>query len=100
MSLRALVLLFAVACGGTTVDSDEPQTAKEKQMIEAKASGEADGGNAKWGKWRYEGDRKDCFFVLGRRCFKTENAACQAAHCKAPKKCVAVGGGPATMTCK
>ena len=69
-------------------------------MQEARASGEVDKSNGKWGGWRYQGDRKDCFFVVGRRCYKTENAACQAARCKAPKSCNSVGGGPATVSCR
>ncbi|MBA3396889.1 MAG: hypothetical protein H0T89_29940 [Deltaproteobacteria bacterium] len=95
-------MALALSCGGTsatTVTAGEPQTAKEKQYADAKAAGEVDGPNSKWGKWRYTGDRKDCFFVAGRKCFKTENAACQASHCKSPTRCKAVGAGPATMTC-
>lgn len=107
MSLRSsgilVALSFVFACGGgpQKVDPDEPKNAKEKQALEAKEEGDTDKGNAqKWGKWRYAGDRNDCFYVVGRRCFKTENAACQAARCKAPKKCDTVGGGPATVSCK
>jgi hypothetical protein len=98
MSLRTVALVLLVACGGSTVSSDEPQTAKEKQLREAKAAGDTNAG--KWGGWRYQGDRNECFYVVGRRCFKNENAACQAARCKAPKKCDVVGGGPATVGCK
>jgi hypothetical protein len=106
MSLRrtwlSLLVFVAVACGSNTPKTtNEPQTAKEKQLQEAKASGELSGGDAKkWGTWRYSGDRNDCFFVLGRKCFKTEAAACKAAACKAKKKCDVVGGGPATVSCK
>ena len=104
MSLRTVAVpLVCVAvvlgCGGSTkVDPDEPQTAKEKQLREAKAAGEPNAG--KWGGWRYQGDRNECFYVVGRRCFKNENAACQAARCKSPKRCDVVGGGPATVSCK
>ena len=104
MSLRTLCLVVAlIGCGGPSrgkVDPGEPQTAREKQYAEAKKAGELDDGNAsKWGKWRYTGDRKACFFVAGRRCFKTENAACQASRCKKPLKCKTVGAGPATVSC-
>src|SRR5687767_15964682 len=103
MSLRTIVLvLVGLGCGGPgrgQVEPGEPQTAKEKQYAEAKKSGELDDGDSKWGKWRYTGDRKDCFFVAGRKCFKTENAACQANRCKAPTKCKTVGAGPATVSC-
>ncbi|MDB4962469.1 MAG: hypothetical protein JWP01_2468 [Myxococcales bacterium] len=103
MSLRSLTLVVAacavMACGADP-KSDEPTTAREKQRREAEASGEADGGSKKWGGWRYKGDRDACFFVLGAKCFKTEAAACQAAKCKKPKKCNAVGAAPATVSCK
>jgi hypothetical protein len=104
MSLpRTLVLLVFVfvgcsACGAST-SSNEPQTAKEKQLQEAKASGEVDN-SKKWGGWRYQGERNDCFYVVGRKCFKTEKQACEAARCRGPKKCDVSGGGPATVACK
>lgn len=96
---RWLLCLVLVACGGSETGKHEPQTAKEKQMQEARASGELDKPNAKWGGWRYQGTRSDCFFVLGRRCFKTEKAACSVAKCKAPTKCTSTGAGPATIAC-
>jgi len=114
MSLRlsVLVLVFAVACGGSDmkVRKGEPQTAREKMLAEEKEhpsdpdaaappDKKAGGTSKKWTGWRYQGDRKACFFVFGKKCFKTENAACQAAHCKAPSKCKSEGAGPATMTC-
>ncbi|MBS1120890.1 MAG: hypothetical protein H6Q90_3118 [Deltaproteobacteria bacterium] len=101
MSLRSIVAItvLSLGCGSSTGKSDEPTTAKEKQAAEARASGESSGSTKNWGTWRYSGDRNDCFFVVGRKCFKTENAACQAARCKLPKKCETVGGGPATVSC-
>jgi hypothetical protein len=100
-----VLLVLAVACGGTgkgaKLAPGEPRNAKEKQLQEAKKSGELDDANpTKFRKWRYEGERKDCRFVLGKKCFKTENAACQAARCKLPQRCKSIGGGPATMTCQ
>ncbi len=104
MSLRSIlaVSVLVLGCGSTQGKSDEPTTAKEKMALEAKKSGESyetGRAGASWGAWRYSGDRNECFFVVGRKCFKTENAACQAARCKAPKKCETVGGGPATVSC-
>ena len=102
MSWRAGVLaifLTAAACGGSS-QANEPKNAKEKQLAEAKKNGELDDGDKKWGKWRYRGDRGDCFYSLNGKCFKTEVAACKAAACKAGKKCKSVGGGPATVSCK
>lgn len=107
MSLRscrpALALLLAglVACGGSQKASDEPQNAKEKQAREARASGDdKPAGSKSWGGWRYKGDRASCFFQTSGKCFKTENAACQAARCAKPKKCKADGAGPAIVSCK
>ena len=99
---RIVALLFAVACGGSArqnVEPGEPQTAREKQYAEAKKSGELDDGDAKWSKWRYTGERKECFFVAGRKCFKTEAAACKASACKAGATCKTAGAGPATVSC-
>jgi hypothetical protein len=94
----AVLAALAVGCGsGAAPRTDEPTTAKEKQRRDAAASGEADA-KGKWGGWRYTGDRNECFFVIGRKCFKTEAAACAAARCGA-KKCVTEGGGPAAVAC-
>ena len=98
---RSLPLVVLLACAGPAkVEKGEPQTAKEKQLREAKASGDLDDSGKKWGGWRYQGDRADCFFLVGRKCFKSEKAACAAAKCKAPRQCTSVGAGPATLSCK
>jgi hypothetical protein len=107
MSLRlSLALLVLVGCGGETmkVRKGEPQTAREKMLAEEKAHPtDADDASRssgkKWSGWRYQGDRKDCFFLVGKKCFKTEKAACSAAKCRAPGKCHADGGGPAIVKC-
>src|SRR4051794_4103852 len=112
MSLRLVVAIaLACACGSSNmkVKKGEPQTAREKMLAEEKAhpsdsdsDGEGAGsatGAKKWNGWRYQGDRKECFFVVGKKCFKTQKAACQAAQCKGPSKCETEGGGPATMKC-
>jgi len=107
MSLRprwiALALVaasLALGCGGPQHDDKgEPQTAREKQLLEAKKNGDLDRKGA-WKGWRYQGDRNDCFYVVGRRCFKTQKKACAAARCRKPKACKVVGGGPATVSCE
>ena len=102
MSLRTIVLALvtslALGCGGGAPKTDEPTTAKEKQRREAEAAGETPSTGGKWGGWRYTGNRDECFFVVGRRCFKTEPEACAAARCD-KKKCETSGGGPATVAC-
>jgi hypothetical protein len=108
--LALLASVAFVACASDMkVRKGEPQTAREKMLAEEKAkegAGTKDTsddakppGSKKWSGWRYQGDRKDCLFLVGRKCFKTEKAACQAAKCKAPTTCEADGGGPATMRC-
>ncbi len=104
MSLRlvclVLALHFAAACGSATTDADEPQTAREKQYAEAKKNGELDAPKPRSASsWRYSGDRKDCRYVIGRKCFKERKAACAAAACGAAK-CDVVGAGPASVSCK
>ncbi|HEX8113098.1 MAG TPA: hypothetical protein VF516_35450 [Kofleriaceae bacterium] len=102
MSFRTISLgllaALALGCGGDPPRSDDPQTAKEKQRREAAAAGETSSAGGKWGGWRYTGDREECFFVVGRKCFKTEAAACAAARCGS-RKCQTTGGGPAAVAC-
>jgi hypothetical protein len=112
MSLRLLpaVAALVLGCGGGSmkVNKGEPQTAREKMLAEehAKAKrGESidddvkPPGSKKWSGWRYQGDRDECFFLVGKKCFKSEKAACAAARCKAPQACRTEGAGPATLTC-
>ena len=105
MSPRALLLVAVLAgCADSSETPHkkghhEPRNAKEKQRIEAAKDKDNQPDGRKWGGWRYQGARDECFFVVGRQCFKTENEACGAAHCKAPKKCETTGGGPATVAC-
>src|SRR5262245_12172313 len=102
MSLRilslGLIAAVVLGCGGDPPKSNEPTTAKEKQQREAAAAGETGSTGGKWGGWRYTGDRNECFFIVGRRCFKTEATACAAARC-GKKKCEVTGGGPASVAC-
>ena len=102
MSLRmislGLVAALALGCGGDPPRSGDPTTAREKQRREAAAAGEASSSGGKWSGWRYTGDRDECFFIVGRKCFKTEASACAAARC-GNRKCETTGGGPATVGC-
>jgi|SRR3954471_13078211 hypothetical protein len=102
MSLRmislGLIASLALACGGDPPRSGEPTTAREKQRREAAAAGETSAPTGKGGGWRYTGDRDECFFIVGRRCFKAQASACAAARCPG-KKCKTEGGGPVTVSC-
>jgi hypothetical protein len=97
MMLVLLLVLLGAGCGGEPPRTDGPTTAKEKQRLEATST---DDPKTKGGRsaWRYSGDREDCFFVVGKRCFKTEAAACAAARC-GQSRCEIVGGGPASVVC-
>jgi hypothetical protein len=95
----AAVVATLVSCSGPTIDPNEPQTAAAKARQEAERNGETTKGK-NWGGWRYQGDRESCFYVVERRCFKTEAAACRAAKCQTPTKCNVDGAGPATVACK
>ena len=95
-----VVVAVAFGCAADSKTSDEPTTAREKQRREAKRKGEDDGAPKSWGRWRYKGDRDNCFFEVDGKCFKTENAACQAARCKKPARCVTTGAGPAQVSCE
>jgi hypothetical protein len=97
-TIRLALVVCLLGCSGGSPRSDEPTTAREKQRRDAEAKGDIDGGGGKWAGWRYTGDRRDCFFVVGRRCFKTEAAACVAARC-GKQKCAAAGGGPVAIGC-
>jgi len=93
-----LIASLALACGGDPPRTGEPTTAREKQRREAAAAGETSGPTGKGAGWRYTGDRDECFFIVGRRCFKTQASACSAARCPS-KKCKTDGGGPVTVSC-
>jgi hypothetical protein len=110
MSLRSwcLVLVLAclgfAACGSESKDANEPQTAREKMRREAKRNKKkdkpVDSTGKSWGKWRYTGDRAECHFRRGQKCFKTEASACASLRCKKPTKCQAEGAAPAEVSCK
>ncbi len=107
MSLRVVPFLvaFVLSCAGETmkVKKGEPQTAREKMLAEQKANPEPeeDAPRGKWGgAWRYQGNRSDCFFLVGRKCYKTQKSACAAARCKGGAKCTTEGAGPAKVSCE
>ena len=108
--VAAALLVIAVACGGAPLP-DEP---RGRAGTSAKAKGGKHGseagreaedpdavarGGKKWGGWRYDGSRDECFFLVKRTCFATEAAACKAAGGGRGKGAVS-GGGPAPVTCR
>ncbi|MEZ4361217.1 MAG: hypothetical protein R3B48_13620 [Kofleriaceae bacterium] len=96
------LLVFGLACGVPPAPANGPKTAREKQLMEAKAEEPPPKPPAgkKWRGWRYQGDRSECFFTFESHCYKTREAACKAAKCAAPKKCDVEDGGPSIVSCK
>lgn len=89
-----------MSCSSTPPTASEPKTAKEKQLQEMKASGQVEDTNtSKWKMWRYTGDRAECYYAIGRRCFKTLKAACATTACRG-STCDTEGAGPAIVSCK
>lgn len=97
LSLSIPLSLGLLAGCGADPARPEPTTAKEKQQLEQTTKDEPTNAGQLSG-WRYAGDRNDCFFVVGKNCYKTEEAACAAAKCGAAK-CEVTGGGPAAVAC-
>lgn len=107
LTLAVALGLLVTACSAPSGPGGTGQTAAERARSEHAASGEAavDDKGKQWGGWRYRGSRDECFFVVGRTCFKDVEAACKAAKCKnakgkGAKACKVTGGGPATVSCK
>lgn len=108
--LAAIVATACLAaCAGEPLPPERPRGAKQVKAKKAKHGSEAirekpdgdkvSGDGKAWSGWRYAGSRDDCFFLLGRRCFATEAAACKAAKC-GKKRCVGDDGAPPTMRCR
>ncbi len=100
--------LFVLSCGGGAVN--EGNTARSRNA-KAKAPPEKvrnyeDENNVgmsetRVSRWRWKGDRKQCYYVVGNRCFTTERAACKAAKCRGgAKKCVTDNSAPVNVSCK
>jgi hypothetical protein len=83
--------------GGATA----PKSAAERARAEKGDDGDGERVSKKgkkWGGWRYQGKRDDCFFLVKRKCYVSRADACAAARC-GKKQCVVEGGGPASVRC-
>jgi hypothetical protein len=112
-ALSLLLALAVAGCAGPPLPADRRDRAmgmgKPRPRSDGKHGSEAirepadpetvSGQGKRWGGWRYAGDRDDCFFLVGRKCYPTEAAACKAAKC-GRRKCDVDGAGPATVRCK
>jgi hypothetical protein len=103
----AVLVMFGLvgigACGDNVApkgSKQPPQTAAARARTEKAESSEdpVDGKGKKWGGWRYQGKRDDCFFLVKRKCYVSRADACAAARC-GKKQCVVEGGGPASVRC-
>jgi hypothetical protein len=112
LSTALLIALIACGCGGAGKGKDgdddddgEVRGDDDDDGQSAAAPGpprtyEDEAGKDEYGGWRWKGKRRDCFFVVGNKCFAELDAACTAAKCKKKKKtCRTEGGGPATVSC-
>jgi hypothetical protein len=103
LGVAAILLMLVGACGESPAPkgAKRPQTAAARTRIEKAETDEnaVDGKGKKWGGWRYQGKRDDCFFVVKRKCFDNRADACSAAKC-GKGQCVVDGGGPATVRCE
>jgi hypothetical protein len=97
LGLAALVAVLAssIACGGAPASvasvppaDDDPATAAPSPK------------GKRWAGWRYAGDREECFYVVGRKCFDDKVEACEAADCAEGTRCTFDGAGPAQVRCE
>ncbi len=103
--IAAALLVFA-ACGGAPLPDEPtgraPRSGKKHGSEAVREAEDPDAvarGGKKWGGWRYAGSRDECFYLVKRKCFATEAAACKAAKC-GRGKCAVSGAGPATVKCR
>jgi len=101
MPLSGMTLsLLATGCGSNT---SKPAGTPEKKSTAAHREHAPDKDavsekGKKWGGWRWKGDREDCFYVVGNKCFAKERNACAAAKC-GKSACLVKPGAPAKVSC-
>lgn len=115
--MRSLVVVVALlawavlaSCGGppdeaTTmgtrrVRDDSASKPKAEQTAEYEDENSVGMEDRRVSRWRWKGTRKDCFFVVGNRCFETRAQACKAAGCKRSSDCRADESAPVQISCR
>lgn len=101
-ALVLALLLTSAACAGERTGGPGPRTArasKEKTTTKEEVEPRDSDKGKKWGGWRYQGTRDDCFYRYKRRCFTKRADACAAARC-GKKQCTLDGAGPVIVTCQ
>lgn len=112
MLLRLLVIVaFALgSCGGSGGGGDEATTPGSKRRArnsgsspertrEYQDSNSVGMTDTRVSKWRWKGDRKDCFYIVGNKCFDDKTKACKAAGC-AVASCQLSKSAPVKARCK
>ena len=113
MYLAVLLAVSApLACGGSLPNDTTPRgsMAGATQPRSARTSAVKQGtyqdensvgmSDERVRKWRWEGDRKECYFVTGNKCFTSSKKACRAAKCGQRGCEIEDEGAPARVMCK
>ena len=95
-----------VACGGAAdTNGTTPRNRASKQRDAKTTQADYEDENSvgmsqqRVSRWRWKGARKDCFYVVGNKCYRTEKAACSAAGCTKRSDCEIDDGAPMNVSC-
>jgi hypothetical protein len=84
LAFSAAIAYGVAACGGSSAstESDEPESDTESdESVDPDEDNEMAARGKDLSAWRWEGDRKACFYLHDGRCFRKLEAACRAAGC-------------------
>jgi hypothetical protein len=102
LALATTAIAFGVvACGGSnaSTESDEPESETESdESVEPDEDNEMAARGKDLSAWRWEGDRKACFYLHDGRCFKKLETACRAAGC-GESRCKHDKSAPSVVSC-
>ena len=109
--MRKLFVTLSIAgmligsCGGGGVDSGTtPRNRKAskapQKVVDYDDENSVGMTDKRVSRWRWKGERKRCYYVVGNECYTTERAACKAAKCRGKRKCVSDSSAPVQVSCK
>ena len=102
LALSTAAIAFGVAaCGGGSAssESDEPESDSEsEESVEPDEDNEMAASGKNLSAWRWEGDRKACFYLHAGRCYKKLETACRAAGC-GESRCKHDKSAPSVVSC-
>jgi hypothetical protein len=100
----AVLALIALGCGGAADGGGTtPRSRSSAKRADEQPKADYDDENSvgmsgkRVTRWRWKGSRKDCFYVVGNKCFESEKAACKAAGCK--RDCRTDDSAPVQVSC-